>query len=70
MADVLQLADLTYEGMLVELKLPLSSKRLDVHVMGSHPSTHRDHWRVAWGSEPVSHEAHDALLLTAPWLYT
>jgi hypothetical protein len=30
MASVLQIADLTDQGILVELKLPLSSKRLDV----------------------------------------
>ena len=39
MAHVLQLADLTDQGILVELKLPLSSKRLDVLITGSNPTT-------------------------------
>ena len=39
MANVLQLADLRDQGVLVELKLPLSSKRLDVMVTGSNPTT-------------------------------
>ncbi len=39
MANVLQLADLRDQGILVELKLPLSSKRLDVLVTGSNPTT-------------------------------
>ena len=39
MANVLQLADLTDQGVLVELKLPLSSKRLDVMITGSNPTT-------------------------------
>ena len=39
MASVLQLADLTEQGILVELKLPLSSKRLDVLITGSNPAT-------------------------------
>lgn len=39
MANVLQTADLTDQGILVELKLPLSSKRLDVMVTGSNPVT-------------------------------
>ncbi len=39
MAHVLQLADLTDQGVLVELKLPLSSKRLDVLLTGSNPTT-------------------------------
>ena len=43
MASVLQLADLTDQGILVELKLPLSSKRLDVLITGSNPNTRRDH---------------------------
>src|SRR5439155_7473106 len=34
---VLQLADLTDQGVLVELKLPLSSKRLDVLITGQNP---------------------------------
>ncbi len=38
MANVLQLADLTDQGVLVELKLPLSSKRLDVLLTGSSPT--------------------------------
>jgi hypothetical protein len=42
MAHVLQVADLTDQGILVELKLPLSSKRLDVLITGSNPSTRRD----------------------------
>ncbi len=42
MANVLQLADLRDQGVLVELKLPLSSKRLDVLVTGSNPDTKRD----------------------------
>ncbi len=42
MATVLQLADLTDQGILVELKLPLSSKRLDVLITGSNPATKRD----------------------------
>ncbi len=37
MAHVLQLADLRDQGILVELKLPLTSKRLDVMVTGSNP---------------------------------
>jgi uncharacterized protein len=37
MANVLQLADLRDQGILVELKLPLTSKRLDVVVTGSNP---------------------------------
>src|SRR5437763_1910209 len=36
-ASVLQLADLRDQGVLVELKLPLTSKRLDVLVTGSNP---------------------------------
>ncbi len=39
MANVLQLADLRDQGILVELKLPLSSKRLDVLITGSNPTT-------------------------------
>lgn len=39
MANVLQLADLRDQGVLVELKLPLSSKRLDVMVTGSNRTT-------------------------------
>jgi uncharacterized protein len=39
MANVLQLADLRDQGVLVELKLPLSSKRLDVLITGSHATT-------------------------------
>ena len=39
MAHVLQVADLTDQGILVELKLPLSSKRLDVLITGSNPTT-------------------------------
>lgn len=42
MAHVLQVADLTDQGILVELKMPLSSKRLDVLITGSNPSTKRD----------------------------
>lgn len=42
MANVLQVADLTDQGILVELKLPLSSKRLDVLITGSNASTRRD----------------------------
>jgi uncharacterized protein len=42
MANVLQVADLTDQGVLVELKLPLSSKRLDVLITGSNPTTRRD----------------------------
>ena len=42
MANVLQLADLRDQGVLVELKLPLSSKRLDVLITGSNPETRRD----------------------------
>jgi hypothetical protein len=26
-------------------------------------------WPIAWGKEPISHEMHDALLLSAPWLF-
>ncbi|MBI3890351.1 MAG: DUF2075 domain-containing protein [Candidatus Wallbacteria bacterium] len=37
MANVLQLADLRDQGVLVELKLPLSSKRLDVMLTGTNP---------------------------------
>jgi hypothetical protein len=37
MANVLQLADRRDQGILVELKLPLTSKRLDVMVTGSNP---------------------------------
>ncbi len=39
MGNVLRLADLTDQGILVELKLPLSSKRLDVLITGSNPTT-------------------------------
>ncbi len=39
MGNVLKLADLTDQGILVELKLPLSSKRLDVLITGSNPGT-------------------------------
>jgi hypothetical protein len=39
MASVLQLADLRDQGILVELKLPLSSKRLDVLITGQNPTT-------------------------------
>jgi hypothetical protein len=39
MANVMQLADLRDQGGLVELKLPLSSKRLDVLITGSNPTT-------------------------------
>src|SRR5580765_4882302 len=39
MANVLQLADLRDQGILVELKLPLSSKRLDVLITGQNPAT-------------------------------
>src|SRR4051794_26961713 len=42
MAHVLQVADLTDQGILVELKMPLSSKRLDVLITGSNPDTRRD----------------------------
>jgi hypothetical protein len=42
MSSVLQLADLRDQGILVELKLPLSSKRLDVLLTGSNPSTGSD----------------------------
>jgi hypothetical protein len=42
MATVLQRADLLDQGVLVELKLPLSSKRLDVLLTGSNPNTRRD----------------------------
>jgi glycosyltransferase involved in cell wall biosynthesis len=35
----MQLADLRDQGVLVELKLPLSSKRLDVLITGSNPTT-------------------------------
>jgi hypothetical protein len=38
MANVLQLADLRDQGIIVELKLPLSSKRLDVMITGSNPA--------------------------------
>jgi hypothetical protein len=37
MVSVLQLADLRDQGVLVELKLPLSSKRLDVMITGGNP---------------------------------
>ena len=37
MADVLQLADLRDQGILVELRLPLTSKRLDCLITGAHP---------------------------------
>ena len=39
MASVLQLADLRDQGILVELRLPLSSKRLDVLITGQNPTT-------------------------------
>ena len=42
MAHALQVADLTDQGILVELKMPLSSKRLDVLITGSNPTTKRD----------------------------
>ena len=35
MANVLPLADLTEQGILVEMKLPLTSQRLDVMITGS-----------------------------------
>src|ERR1700690_2153490 len=38
-AQVLQLGDFRDQGILVELKLPLSSKRLDVLITGSNPAT-------------------------------
>ena len=41
MANVLQLADLRDQGILVELKLPLSSKRLDVLITGQNRTTGR-----------------------------
>jgi DUF2075 family protein len=37
MADILQLADLRDQGILVELRLPLTSKRLDCLITGSNP---------------------------------
>ncbi len=37
MADVLKLADLTDQGILVELRLPLTSRRLDCLITGSNP---------------------------------
>jgi uncharacterized protein len=37
MADVLQLADLRDQGILVELRLPLTSRRLDCLITGSNP---------------------------------
>jgi hypothetical protein len=39
MAQVLRLADLTDQGILVELKLPLSSKRLDVLLTGANQTS-------------------------------
>ena len=39
MSDVLVLADLTDQGILVELKLPLTSKRLDCLITGSNPKS-------------------------------
>ena len=42
MSNALQLADLRDQGILVELKLPLSSKRLDVLVTGSNANTGTD----------------------------
>lgn len=42
MASVLQLADLRDQGVLVELKLPLTSKRLDVLLTGSNPTSRQD----------------------------
>ena len=39
MATVLQLADLTERGILVEVRLPLSSRRLDVLLTGQNPTT-------------------------------
>lgn len=39
MAQVLQLGDFREQGILVELKLPLSSKRLDVLITGQNPTT-------------------------------
>ncbi len=39
MATVLQLADLTDQGILVEVRLPLSSRRLDVLITGQSPAT-------------------------------
>ncbi len=38
-AHVLQLGDFRDQGILVELKLPLSSKRLDVLITGTNPTT-------------------------------
>jgi len=42
MATALQFADLTDQGILVELKLPLTSKRLDVLITGSNPTSRSD----------------------------
>src|SRR3990172_1231641 len=42
MSNALQLADLRDQGILVELKLPFSSKRLDVLVTGSNANTGSD----------------------------
>jgi len=42
MSNALQLADLRDQGILVELKLPLSSKRLDVLITGSNTNTGTD----------------------------
>ncbi len=42
MRHVLNIAGLTDQGILVELKLPLSSKRLDVMITGGNPTTRRD----------------------------
>lgn len=39
MAHVLQVADLTDQGILVEVRLPLSSRRLDVLITGTNPAT-------------------------------
>jgi hypothetical protein len=39
MAQVLQLGDFREQGVLVELKLPLSSKHLDVLITGQNPTT-------------------------------
>ncbi len=59
MAMVLQLADLTDQGILVEVRLPLSSRRLDVLITGQSPDHRRFGGRrgaqAVDGGGPVEH---------------
>ena len=59
LAHVLQLGDFRDQGILVELKLPLSSKRLDVLITGSNSSDRRlggrDRAEAVDRSRPIEH---------------